>query len=357
MTNPTHDSAAFTRNAQAALKDATFEDILTALVMKLQERGVFDEEAAEKAWKVNSPLAQTFLRTRDQQRRDRAWDTISARIFQLGGLLPPEDADGAFLADRTQVKALLDRRTDLWAQKVVEETREQRDAFSRHADEQDEDRSGDVGAGPPKDNIFDGLGENDDFFRYTYWGKPMPSEGRDEAESPRSRHDDTASTTLRAVPGGEASPSSQSKETVMPERPYTEAFYQNVMIASNHTGPLGILMALSVRLIQLGVPGVESIREAEEANFAVVDTALNPKKVALRRPEEQERALDAVANRGFQLGSLLPPEDADGAFLASKEQVQALVAVVEYLKVAEAKEHQRERKANGMGKTNGSDAT
>lgn len=145
--------SAFRRNAQAALQDGTFEDILSALVMKLRELGVLDENAAEEAHKNYEPLARAFSQPRDQEVWGRAWDNISARIFQLGSLLPPEALDGAFLADRTQVKALLDKRTELCTQKVVAEMHEEHTVVPSHADERDE--AGDGGAGPLEGGIFE----------------------------------------------------------------------------------------------------------------------------------------------------------------------------------------------------------
>lgn len=119
--------------------------------------------------------------------------------------------------------------------------------------------------------------------------------------------------------------------------PFSDEFYRNVMNDVNQRWRYGTLMALSVRLIQLGVPGAESIAEAEKTNHQSVDEALSPKKIRRRSREEQDRAMDALAQRVFQLGSLLPPVDADGAFLAERAQVEALVTAGEELKAEEAR--------------------
>ncbi len=232
-------SAAFRHNAQAALKDGTFEEVLSALVMKLQERGVFDEDAAEEARKNYSPLAGAFLRPRDQEARDRAWGDISARIFQLGSLLPPEDSDGAFLADRVQVKALLDRRADLWAQKALAEMREKRAAGPSHVDERDEDEEGDIGAGPFEGDIFESLGKNPDFFWGLYSGGVPPPEG---ASSGPSQRGDAPRPDAPDSSGG------PTADADIDKRAGERRFFEDALLGSPFHGDVAVLQAIDTEV-------------------------------------------------------------------------------------------------------------
>ena len=338
MAEPTPHSVAFSHNAQVALEDATFEEVLSALVMKLQELGVFDEDAAEDARKNYSPLARAFLRSRDQEARDRAWGDISARIFQLGGLLPTENSDGAFLADRTQVKALLDRKTDLWAQKVVAEMREKRTSGTSNADERDEDEEGDVAARPFEGNISEGLGESDAFLRGLYSGGVPPPEQPVSGQIPRGD-----------APQPDASESSgdPTANGEVDKRAVERHFFEHVLLGSPFHGDVDVhrtidtdimskllwavrenpvndvLWALTLKAAELGVANPPT--EEETASLIMAMTwsfsyLMEHDDKSIRRD-----AVDTLRSQLVRLVGLLPLDLWSTDFLDTREGVLRLI--------------------------------
>ncbi len=159
MAISTPQSEVFWQNAEAALEDGSFEDVLKVLIMKLSELSVFSAETAEEARRVNHPLSVAYIRPRSQEARDRAWDNLAARILELGSLLPPEVADGAFLADRVQMEVLLEMDRSFQAARIVE-------AVNREGD------------------IFEGLGQSQEFFRRVYNPQSVPA--RPSASNPET---------------------------------------------------------------------------------------------------------------------------------------------------------------------------
>lgn len=300
--------SAFRHNAQVALQDGTFEDGLSALVMKLQELGVFDENAAEEVRMNYEPLARTFLRPRDQEARNRAWDDISACIFQLGGLLPPEASDGAFLADRTQVKALLDKRTNFLAQKVVAEMNEERAAGPSHADERDEE--GDGGARPFEGDIFEGLGESGALIRSFYTGDPVTNAEADKRGMDRQ--------FFRDALIGDPSLGNVTTMDVI------DADAMNKLIwASEHNTTNDILWAMSLKLVELGK--ADTIIEQDTADTIHVLSVARNYAAKREDPLFRRRAIDILRKELIRFVGVLPRGVWKNGFLDNREDVLKLI--------------------------------
>ncbi|MGI4790144.1 MAG: hypothetical protein ACRYFS_14990 [Janthinobacterium lividum] len=156
-------AAQFGRNAQAALQSGTFEEVYKAIEVKLLELDVPGAETPDVADKVNHPLLMAYLHSQTQEARDRAWDSIAARIFYLGSLLPAEVADGAFLADRAQVEELLAKWRKFWADRMLAMIEKDRNGQKRGGNEEDQEDA-DKGLQPFDGNLLEGLGENLDIF-------------------------------------------------------------------------------------------------------------------------------------------------------------------------------------------------
>ncbi len=277
----------FTRNAQVALQDGTFEDILKALIIKLQELGVPNAETPDEADKINHPLKMAYSKAQTPEQSDLAWNDLSTRILALGSLLPPEATDGAFLADRSEVEELNKKWDNFWSARLWVKMNEESPVGPSHADERNED--GDAG-------LLDS-----GFFDMSH------EESRD---------------AMRSIKTGRASWEYQPSPIVA--QPFTDAFINNIEIAYTHSGGFVVLMALSIKLIQLGVPSAENIDEAAKTNFALWVIAVDPNIIAGQSPEEQQLMGARRHIRILSLGSKLPPEAADGAFLAERGQVRAL---------------------------------
>ena len=164
--------SAFRRNAQAALQDGTFEDILKALVIKLLELGVPNAETPDEADKINHPLKMAYNKAQTPEQSDLAWNDLSTRILALGSLLPPEAADGAFLADRGQVEELNKKWDEFWSARLWAKMNKESPVGPSHANERDEDG----GAGLLEGGIFSMSREKTSALIWSFYTGRAPSE-------------------------------------------------------------------------------------------------------------------------------------------------------------------------------------
>lgn len=102
-------SQRFLDNANLAFGVNTFTEVLLAMSAKLLELGVPGAETVEETDRIDEPLRKAMFEAENIEAHNAARKRIFMRVMQLGRLLPPEEADGAFLVDRVQVRHLLRR--------------------------------------------------------------------------------------------------------------------------------------------------------------------------------------------------------------------------------------------------------
>ena len=330
--------SAFKHNTQTALQGGTFEEVLKALCIKLCELGVPDAEAPDEADKVNHPLKMAYIEARTLETRDLAWNNLSARILALGSLLPPEAADGAFLADRGQVEVLLEKWKDFWVERAWTKINEERVAGSGRANEQDEDEDGDVSARPFESDIFEGLGKNPDFFRGLYSGGVPPPEQPVSGPSPRggAPQPDASESSGRPAANGEVD-----------KRAVERQFFEDALLGSPFHGEVDVhrdinteattkllwavrenpvndvLWALTLKAAKVGV--VNPPTEEETASLIVAMTwsfsyLMEHDDKSIRRD-----AVDTLRSQLVRLIGLLPQDLWSTDFLDHREDVLRLI--------------------------------
>ena len=347
MAKSTPPSEAFKQNAEAALRDGKFEDVLKALIVKLSELGVFSAETAEEARRVNHPLSAAYLRPRSQEARDWAWDNLAARILELGSLLPPEAADGAFLADRAQVEVLLEKDRDIQVAKITK-------GVNREGVNEESEVGGGRGRGGQdstedtpapyilQGDIFEGLGESQDFFRSVYNPQSVPL--RPSASDLKTDHVPPKAT------GGTETPRTEEDTAVGDWNHYRaieKQFFKDAIFGSPFLGDVDVhdvidtpvlsklvwaiennpvndvLWALTLTLAALDVPDAPTEKDTAQLMVSLTlayDYATEHKDASIRR-----QAVDTLRLGLLRRVSLLPRDVWASDFLDNRQEVLRLI--------------------------------
>ena len=299
--------SAFRRNAQAALQDGTYEDILKALIIKLQELGVPNAETPDEADKINHPLKMAYNKAQTPEQSDLAWNNLSTRILALGSLLPPEAADGAFLADRGEVEELNKKWDDFWSARLWAKMNKESPVGPSHADEQD----GDVGAGLLEGGIFSMSREKTSaLIKSFYTGDPVAN----------------AEVITRAVDRqffrdaiiGDPSLGSVTTMGVI----NTDAM-NKLIWASEHNPTNDILWAMSRKLVELGK--ADSIIEQDTVDAIHVLSVARDYAAKREDPLFRRRAIDILRKELIRFVGLLPQGVWKTDFLDDRENILELI--------------------------------
>ena len=189
-------SERFISNANLAFGINTFTEVLLAMSAKLLELGVSSAETAEETDRVNEPLQEALFEAQSIEAHNAARKPIFMRVLQLGRLLPPEEADGAFLVDRVQVRHLLRRWHDATLSGLAEKYQQHAELGDWYYDTEPNEMRHRLAVGQWQaerrfGDIFKGLGENDALFEsyYTrhalseYQSSPVKSQVASQTES------------------------------------------------------------------------------------------------------------------------------------------------------------------------------
>ena len=319
MTHQRHNSAEFRQNAQAALESGTFEEVLNALGMKLLELGVPGAETPDVADRVNHPLKIAYIYAETQEARDRAWDGIAARIFRLSSLLPPEEAEGAFLADRVQMETLVGRYREFWENKLISSLKEDRKSQKRGEEDQD---GADGGLPPSNGDIFEGLGKPDGIFSTLYSGV------RDPYEAPLATGTTAASGGVdkRAVERQffeDALLGSPLHGDVQVIEVFNNDVLGKLLWGVRHNSVNDVLWALTAKTHELGMPAAPT---EEDTTSLIVALTLSYVYVTEHNDTSIRReAVDTLRLHLLRVVGLIPREVWVTDFLDTREGVLALI--------------------------------